>query len=393
MKKLLALFAFLLCLWPVAPAQAVCGSGSSTCYWNPYAVTGAVSGTAGVCRLTISPAIVGSGLVAGNAINVTSITGTAGTACNVATTISTVVDTTHIELAGTTFSGSYTSGGCVAGGQWTSTNTANWALSSTATCGSGAGVVPSQASNADKIQFDANSLAGTVVVSVGAANSTLTMSDLTTSAFTGTLDFSVNNNNVIFNGGTGGVGWTSTGASTKLKLGSGTFTDQIVAGGTFNFGGFTAGNMTAGTSTLVNTGTNCYGGLSANGLTLYNYTANCTGGNLALTGSFTLNTLTIGPGNCITQGTSGGVTTITSLVSNGTSTSVACIYSAHQSTQPSMSSASNQTVNYMFITGWTFTGGGTWTANNSSSASQYSVTGITFNPPSGGGGSVGIIGG
>src|SRR5690242_5920236 len=73
-------------------------------FWGAYSVTGAVSGTGGVCRVTISPAITGSGILSGTTVTVNGITGITG--CNVTTTVSTVVDTTHVELSGTTFGGS-----------------------------------------------------------------------------------------------------------------------------------------------------------------------------------------------------------------------------------------------------------------------------------------------
>lgn len=79
-----------------------------------FNVSGAVSGTLGVCRLTLSSAITGGLIVAGTSVTVSGIVGSGGdTGCNGSTTVSAVVDSTHIELTGTTFANSYASGGVV----------------------------------------------------------------------------------------------------------------------------------------------------------------------------------------------------------------------------------------------------------------------------------------
>lgn len=204
---MIRVLAFLLSLLAAAPASA------ANRFWNPYSVTGAISGTGGVCRLTISPAIVGGGLVTGSSVITSGLTGVTG--CDVTTTI-TVISTTQIELVGTTFGGAVPVGGCVAGGNWTATNTANWAASSTATCGSGGSSVPSTTDNAT---FDANSLGGTIIPTFNINLGTAQATTFTWGAFAGTIDFSVNNVNLQ-------VGFFS-GAGTAVRTfhcGSGTFT-------------------------------------------------------------------------------------------------------------------------------------------------------------------------
>lgn len=230
-------------LLALAIAFCVSPAGAANRFWNPYIVTGAVSGTGSVCRLTISPAITGSGLLAGDSVAVTGITG--ATACNVTATVSTVVDSTHIELTGTTFALAYVSGGCAAGGEWTATNTSNWAASSTATCGSGGQTVPG---SADAVTFDANSLLSTVTVNFGGA---ITIGGLTTTNFpTGsTFDNSVNNNNFTIGGLS--LGWQNGAAGARtFKLGSATYTLTDTNGTIWNWSSFN-GTLTPGTSTIV----------------------------------------------------------------------------------------------------------------------------------------------
>jgi len=99
-------------LWVLSTvaAFAICGAAAGGCFWVPLAVSGAVSGTGSVCRLTVLNT---AGLVSGTSVIVAGLVG--ATECNGTTTVSTVVDGTHLELAGTTFTSVYVSGGTVAG--------------------------------------------------------------------------------------------------------------------------------------------------------------------------------------------------------------------------------------------------------------------------------------
>ena len=79
-----------------------------------YAVTGAVSGTSSRCRLTLSaPSTVG--LTNGGTYTVGGIAGATGTACNGSHVISivTFASPTVVEMVGTTFAGTYSSGGVI----------------------------------------------------------------------------------------------------------------------------------------------------------------------------------------------------------------------------------------------------------------------------------------
>lgn len=196
LRNLLISFAL---LW-VIPADA---AGR---FWVPAPVSGAISGTAGVCRLTVPGT---NGYVTGNTVTVASVTGATG--CNVTTTL-TVIDGTHIELDGSTFGGVYVSGGLVSSGNWTATNTANWAATTGSTT-----VNQSVPGTADTATLDSLSGGGTVTV-----NTTVVIQSLTTSAFTGTLDFAANDNNVTLNTS---AGFTDSGSGTHtINLGDGIWT-------------------------------------------------------------------------------------------------------------------------------------------------------------------------
>src|ERR1700688_4568565 len=79
-------------------------------------------------------------------------------------------------------------------GTWDSSTTTNWSAS---TGGAGGASVPG---SSDTVTFDGASGGGVVTVNFGG---TITLQSLTTGAFTGTLDFSVNNNSVTLTTGNG----------------------------------------------------------------------------------------------------------------------------------------------------------------------------------------------
>jgi hypothetical protein len=291
-------------------------AGAATRFWNPYSVTGAGTGTTNVgqCKLTISPAIVGGGLLVGTSVTVVGITGVTG--CNGTFSISAVDDTTHIELAGSTF-GAGTFGGpaCASGGLWTASNTASWAASSTATCGSGGSSAPG---TADTATFDANSLLGTVALDSTMNNATIAA--LTLGAYNGGLNFNGQNLNISSVGN--GLLANSTG-SPVITLGSGTLTlngstpwDMTNANGssTFNSGTIVinASGFTGNSASFAGAG-KTYGTVKFNSRT--NATEN------AITGSNSFGTLIFnGPGRytltSATTNTITGALTITG-ASNG----------------------------------------------------------------------------
>lgn len=361
---------------PVMPAKA------ASRFWNPYIVTGAASGTGGVCRLTISPAIVGGGLTSANTVTTTGITGATG--CNVTAAISTVVDSTHIELTGTTFGGVYATGGCVAGGVWSSTNTANWAASSTSTCGSGGSSVPA---SADTVTLDANSLTASII-----PNYDFSITSLTMGAYVGTLDFSVNNNNPtmqtasitgtavrsLFCGtgswlftGTSGTVWTAaTGTNLTFTCGSApfTFTATTTSPRTFAGGGQSYGVVTVSTNssrgTFVVSGGNTFSNLA-----------------LAAGTSVSFGNSTVTITNAVTW-TGTAALPITVLGQNGGSFGVAIIFSL----------GAAGTCTWCMLGGLGATGAGSLTATNASNVGGPNTGSISIAVPSATGGVVGIIG-
>jgi hypothetical protein len=159
-------------------------------------------------------------------------------------------------------------------GSWNNSNTANW---STTTGGGGGSAVPT---SSDAVTFDGASGGGTVTVDSPNGAGVVTVQSITMGAFTGTLDFATNDNNVTLTA-TPGLSVSGTGTRT-LNMGDGTWTISVGAGGTvFTFGTTTNLTFNANSSTIVLSGT---------------------GGKAANPGSLTFNNLTIG------ADTTGGVT-------------------------------------------------------------------------------------
>jgi hypothetical protein len=99
----------------VATFDAAISAGQVHTPGDGYAVTGAADNGSGLIRLTVAST---TGLTTGEVRYVSSVGGVA--AATGAWTI-TVVDATHVDLQGSTFSGTYTSGGVIAGNfsSWT----------------------------------------------------------------------------------------------------------------------------------------------------------------------------------------------------------------------------------------------------------------------------------
>jgi hypothetical protein len=131
-------------------------------------------------------------------------------------------------------------------GTWDASDTTHWAATSGA--GSGGASVPIAG---DTVTFDGSSGGGTVTVN----HASLNVSTLTMSAFTGTLDFATNNNNITITSA-----FTNNGSGTRtLNMGNGTWTLSGTSGQLWNVGG---SNLTfnCNNSTLVFNGTSTSGG-------------------------------------------------------------------------------------------------------------------------------------
>lgn len=268
-------------------------------------------------------------------------------------------------------------------GTWDAATTTNWAATSG---GAGGQSVPG---SGDAVIFDASSGGGTVTVNFGGL---ITIQSLTMGAFTGTLDFATNNNSITLTA-SGGFSGTGTGIRT-FNMGDGTWTLSdnatiwnlaTVTNLTFNANGSTlAFTGTGGTTSRRFTG----GGRTYNVVTVASGTAA-----FLASGANTIATLTIAAGNRVAF-PSGTTTTITTLTGISGSGSTPTLFYGDNPTNgaATISSANNFTLDYGGMSGMTFSGGGTFAANNSYDFGGN--TGITITAPSGGGATVvGVIGG
>jgi len=269
-------------------------------------------------------------------------------------------------------------------GTWDNASTAHWSAS---TGGAGGQSVPG---SSDTATFDASSGGGTVTVSDPNGGGTVTLSGLTFGAFTGTLDFATNNNNVTVSGSTG-VSGTGSGVRT-FNAGSGTWT--LTAGGAgWNFTTTTNLTISAASANIVlslssNQNISFSGGSKTYGsLTLTKSTT----GSVIITGSNTFTTFTVNPGTLI-QFTNATTQTATNFSASCTSTQP-CSFGTQAAGNQATISVASGTINMTYLLGirdMTFTGGATFTAANSIDYGQNS--GVTITAPSFGGGG-GIIGG
>ena len=270
-------------------------------------------------------------------------------------------------------------------GTWSSSNTTSW---SATTGGSGGQSVPG---SGDTATFDSNSGGGTVTVnapnnSTGAAQ--VSISSLTLTNFTGTLDFSANNNNVTIGGG---LSVTQTSSAT-LNTGSGTWT-MNATNADLNFATVTGLTLSAGSTTFAFTSAASSGTrfITLSGASIGTVTISALAGTSGSTGFFlvtpssgTIGTLSISGPNRL-QFASGQTLTITNAFNWSGSASNPFIVESTSSTASTISVASGSpTMSYAMIVGMTFSGGATFTATNSYNVSGN--TGITISAPSGLGG-------
>lgn len=257
-------------------------------FWVTQPVSGAIVSVASPpqVRLTVAST---TGMTTGDVRTVFGVAGT--TEANGTWTI-TVIDSTHIDLQGTTFANLYTSGGSV-NGKWSSTNANNW-VSTTGGTNYGQTVPGS----ADTVTFDTNSGAGTVTVD--STINGLSLVSLNAGAYVagGTLDGLTN----------GPINLTITSSASF----SGNVAHTISWSGTFTFtagAGVTTFDITNTTGATIN-----ISGLN----TVFNYTGAINSGRIINTGGKTLGTLTVnGSSNGVGLLLQGGGT-FASMTLNGT---------------------------------------------------------------------------
>lgn len=255
--------------------------------------------------------------------------------------------------------------------QWTAVNAVSWSSSSGGAGSScaGAGGVPG---SSDVALFTAASGGGVVTV-----NTTVNVNAIDMGAFTGTLDFSANNNNVTL-----ATGFAATGTSARtFNMGNGTWT---ITGTGIVWDLTTTTNLTftANSSIIILTDIVGQKVFRGGGLTYNTFTING-GGNASsvwITGANTFTTLNISGGNTI-QLTAGLITTITNATNwTGTPTGLILIKSDTNASSATITSASNGTYTWAAFRDVAFNGGGTFVATNSFNLSGPSL-GVTVTPP------------
>jgi len=261
-------------------------------------------------------------------------------------------------------------------GTWDASDTTHWAAS---TGGAGGQSVPG---SADTVTLDANSGGGTVT-----PNTTVTVQSITCGAFTGTLDFSANNNNVTLSAN---AGMNGSGSGTRtINLGNGTWTLTATGAGVtpWNFGTVTNLTFNANSSTIAFSGNNSQsrtfngGGLTYNALSIG---ANTSGGQLIINGANTFASVAITAPNAIELPAS-TTTTITAAFNwAGSSSNQIVVYTSNTNLTSTISVASGSpTMSWVGLRNIVCTGGGTFTATNSFNLGLN--TGITITAPTGGG--------
>jgi hypothetical protein len=269
-------------------------------------------------------------------------------------------------------------------GTWDASDTTHWAASSG---GAGGQSVPG---SSDTVTFDGSSGGGTVTVN----HASNTIQSLTFGAFTGTLDFATNDNNITLTAGTG-VSGTGTGART-LNMGDGTWT-LSATGAAWDFSTTTNltfnanGSTIAYTSTAANARTFLSGGLTYNAVTVAGAASPGPSG-INSSGNFTIGSLTInGPqawgfGNTTTP-------TVTTLTVNASSASTLVSFLVTPFGSTTLTVTNAPTLAWCAFRSITAAGGFSGiTATDSQNLGGNTSFSITP-PSSGGGGGSHVIGG
>jgi hypothetical protein len=269
-------------------------------------------------------------------------------------------------------------------GNWDGTtgSSAHWGTST------GGGGAPASGPGASDVAiFDGASGGGTVTVT-----GTIAVQSITCGAFTGTLDFSANNNNVTLSAA---AGMNASGAGTRtINLGNGTWSITGGAGSTpWNFSTITGLTFNANSSVINFSGATASAKTIVLGAGLAYSTiglgANTSGGTYDFNSAgSTVATLNI-TAPCAVRWLAGITMTITNALSlTGSSSSQIFLWaSANQSS--TISSANNGTLAWCGVRDLTFAGGGTFTATNSFDLGHNS--GITITAPSAGGSGGGAV--
>ncbi len=259
-------------------------------------------------------------------------------------------------------------------GTWDNTNNGHW---STTSNGTGNQAAPT---SADVVTFDGSSGGGTVTVAV-TINASNTITSLTLSAFTGTLDFSANDPNITL---TAAAAFVNTGSGTRtLNMGDGTWSFPTTSSGTvWSQAGATNLTFNANGSTLAFSGNSVNQRTFAGGAFTYNnisFGANTSGGPYVISAANTFNNLAM-TGPCQLFLPSSTTQTVASLSLTGTSGNEVFLTSNSNITAATISdTAGTNTLDWSALRGIIFAGGATFVASNSFDLGLN--TGITITAP------------
>lgn len=263
-------------------------------------------------------------------------------------------------------------------GTWDNSATTHWS----ATTGGANGASPP--TSIDTATFDGASGGGTVTV-----NATISVLQLTGGAFTGTLDFSANNNNITI----GGNGFSFSGAGTRtLNLGNGTWTLNGTSAALWTMTTTTGLTFNANSSTIlfsaVPAGNRTFigGGLAYNNLTVTNASLNQY--QIALTGSNTFANITMTNVGLFNLA-SGSTTTVSGTLSYSGSSGTQGYLGSTTGAAATLSVAGANALSWLYVQQITKAGAGSITCTNCFDGGGN--TGVSISGPTGGGGH--IIGG
>jgi hypothetical protein len=267
-------------------------------------------------------------------------------------------------------------------GTWDAADTTFWAATSG---GAGGQSVPT---SADTVTFDGSSGGGTVTVN----HASLNVVSITCGAFTGTLDFSANDNNITI---TGTAGFSGSGAGTRtINLGDGTWTLSATSGGSlWNMGTTTNLTFNANGSTIAFTGNATSAsirGFLGGGLTYNVFSISAGAAGVNITGANTFATLNAAAPTTLIFPASVTNTITNAFTWTGTSGAPIGVTCGSTSAAATISvAAGSPTVTWGAVRNMTFAGGATFAANSSLDLGVNS--GITITAPVAG--SAHVIGG
>lgn len=263
---------------------------------------------------------------------------------------------------------------CTTACTWDNTNDAIWSLSSGGVNNTTHPVA------ADTVTIDANSCVGgltcTITVNANLSITSLTFGTCTASTTGCILDFSTNNNTISV----GSVSGTGTGTRT-LNMGNGAWTINGV-GTVWDYTTTTNLTHNSNSSSMAFTGTSNQKTMIGGGKSFGNVSATSSNFYFSISGSPTLNSLSVTAPLFLyfATGTTTTITTAFTLNAAGSATNNLFIESLNPGTQATISVPSGTaTINWAAINSMVFTGGATFTANNSVGRV---TSGITINAPS-----------